>query len=751
MAFSKIRLVAIATVVALPHVANAGEGTSAWHFDYIHNLTVGRLDPVVSPNEPSGHVHNIYGGSNFAAAYSYQNSEIIGKYAGLSSDDVDGLLSTLVLTFFSFPNRAPVLYATEQDANSATNKYTLVHSDQRYYAFLDRNAKDEPVEAYPEGLRFVVGNMSAKSYADTGLPLEALTYTCQSPGAPVEQNVLSDHFNFDRHCPELKVELRAPSCWDGKNLYLSNNSHMAYPRRVLYGPCPFSHPHRVPAIQFEWTHKVGEILPGSKPFKNRLIWAHGDTTGYGFHADMTMGKWDPRARILGPSHPNLLCIPPPGIGWDRDVLTKALNDPRCLPGYSIPAEECPSLGISKEADIERARSCRPAHGHVNETGTTSKETVDRLPGCNLPWKSGPKPTCSEPATLPDITSFLGVAADPLVVPGSTERVVKAAGKPKDTWERVGCLDEYVFDIGNKTGWHEYNTMTNQRCHDFCSDIGSPYAATNGGNRCRCALKMNTASYRLADEKCEGKCTVEGPKQPKESDKSYAGCFNSGSIEGHRSPTPEDVDTCRAHCKGFKYYGIAAGKYCDCSNEILAPGGIETRFPEFLCSSPCLTKPEQMCGGNPYGTFYQSVYLVDGTFEPKQAVGSVTTTFSSVPTTTGGSSETGPAVVGNALHLAATSNATVISTASRGVASAKLPGVVNMVTATDAGIGLSVPASHGIAALTSTSQRHHHHAACSTMTKTVTVTKTATPTIKASDISKRHLLRRSRQHMFDLFN
>jgi hypothetical protein len=40
---------------------------------------------------------------------------------------------------------------------------------------------------------------------------------------------------------------------------------------------------------FEWTFKVGEVLPASKTFKDHFIWASGDTTGYGFHVDFTMG------------------------------------------------------------------------------------------------------------------------------------------------------------------------------------------------------------------------------------------------------------------------------------------------------------------------------------------------------------------------------------------------------------------------------------------------------------------------------
>jgi hypothetical protein len=75
MMFTNFRLIAattIASLAALPHVVKAG--ASAWHFDYIDYLINARLDPIVSPNGCSSHAHSIYGGNNFAAQYSYQNS-----------------------------------------------------------------------------------------------------------------------------------------------------------------------------------------------------------------------------------------------------------------------------------------------------------------------------------------------------------------------------------------------------------------------------------------------------------------------------------------------------------------------------------------------------------------------------------------------------------------------------------------------------------------------------------------------------
>ena len=43
----------------------------SWHLDNLYNLVVEQLDPIVSPNAQSSHMHRILGGSNFAAAYNF--------------------------------------------------------------------------------------------------------------------------------------------------------------------------------------------------------------------------------------------------------------------------------------------------------------------------------------------------------------------------------------------------------------------------------------------------------------------------------------------------------------------------------------------------------------------------------------------------------------------------------------------------------------------------------------------------------
>jgi hypothetical protein len=57
---------------------------------------------------------------------------------------------------------------------------------------------------------------------------------------------------------------------------------------------------------------------------------------------------------------------------------------------------------------------------------------------------------------------------------------------------------------------------------------------------------------------------------------------SGTIKGNLSPEWKDVDTCRAHCKGFKYFGLSNGRYCNCANAFSDPDALEIRVAESSC-------------------------------------------------------------------------------------------------------------------------------------------------------------------------
>ena len=81
----------------------------------------------------------------------------------------------------------------------------------------------------------------------------------------------------------------------------------------------------------ENTWKIQKTKMSGSVFNGRFIWAHGDTTGYGFHADFTSGK---------PFRPHVHCAMRPNshtisIGWNTAFLKNALEDPACLLGKSM--------------------------------------------------------------------------------------------------------------------------------------------------------------------------------------------------------------------------------------------------------------------------------------------------------------------------------------------------------------------------------------------------------------------------------
>lgn len=75
MGFSKLQAaasLALAATLVLPRLVEAQTG--AWHFDAQSTMLLARLDPIVAENKAASHMHRIWGGNNFAAAYSYENS-----------------------------------------------------------------------------------------------------------------------------------------------------------------------------------------------------------------------------------------------------------------------------------------------------------------------------------------------------------------------------------------------------------------------------------------------------------------------------------------------------------------------------------------------------------------------------------------------------------------------------------------------------------------------------------------------------
>ena len=174
--------------------------------------------------------------------------------------------------------------------------------------------RDDKYEAFPPGFRMIAGdafrrnstipiddsfdtsNWKQVDFQEETLRQRAVGFICLGKAGPAPEGSFMRH-GFPakdfiaNNCHEgIRVDLAFPSCWNGKDLDSPNHrDHMAYDKYMhTGGPCPESHPIRLPQILYEIAYDTTVLSkqPGN------FIWANGDTTGFGYHADFMTG-WDP--------------------------------------------------------------------------------------------------------------------------------------------------------------------------------------------------------------------------------------------------------------------------------------------------------------------------------------------------------------------------------------------------------------------------------------------------------------------------
>ncbi|ORY68842.1 uncharacterized protein BCR38DRAFT_508046 [Pseudomassariella vexata] len=256
-------------------------------------LSIQRLDPVVQPGiVPSTHLHQIVGGNAFKPNMSGDVGNQGTCTTCVFSEDFSNYWTAVM--FFKHENgsyqRVPIM---ENDALPAgiNGGMTVYYTQQDFFS--NGNQK---ITSFQPGFRMTVGDVTSKE-THTGLKFVCLdTKSTRFPELPT--------FPTQPCKGGIMTVHHFPSCWDGKNLDSPDHqSHMYNTANEAFqpaGPCPASHPVRMPQVAYEtlWdTAKFSSMWPkdGSNPF----VMSYNDNLGYGTHADYVFGwKGDALQRAM---------------------------------------------------------------------------------------------------------------------------------------------------------------------------------------------------------------------------------------------------------------------------------------------------------------------------------------------------------------------------------------------------------------------------------------------------------------------
>ncbi|MEU6247451.1 DUF1996 domain-containing protein [Glycomyces sp. NPDC047010] len=213
-------LAAAAAALVVTPAANAADEVT--HHEFQANCTIHHTaqdDPIVYPGVPGASHDHTFIGAEDVDAYTTLESLQESETTCLVPDDHSAYWFPTLMR-----GGEPIL------------------TDWHLVVYYKSGIEDyTAVQPFPEGLRFVAGDMMATEQQFADAPGQVEGYECGE-----------SFFNWDipDYCTSwLNIRYQSPSCWDGVNLDSPNHkSHMAYP---VNGSCPATHPVPVPMIEFK--------------------------------------------------------------------------------------------------------------------------------------------------------------------------------------------------------------------------------------------------------------------------------------------------------------------------------------------------------------------------------------------------------------------------------------------------------------------------------------------------------------------
>ncbi|PQE15139.1 carbohydrate-binding module family 1 protein [Rutstroemia sp. NJR-2017a BVV2] len=260
------------------------------------------------------------------------------------------------------------------------------------------------VTAFKPGFRMIVGNPTYRT-SQQASKFRQLTFTCLQDAS----TRTGETGNMPTSpCPAgIMSNIRFPTCWDGVNLdSADHSSHVAYPSSGTFesnGPCPATHPVKLPQLFFEvvWdTSKFNDksLWPtdGSQPF----VWSYGDPTGYGTHGDYVFGWKGNTLQTAMDARCNVACPQLKSQSLDAaNQCAQASRVSEAIDGWldALPGTN-PVTGVSPGSGTGNGGgSGTPTGGGGGSTGVPSGGQAAHYDQCGGQGYTGPT-TCASPYT-----------------------------------------------------------------------------------------------------------------------------------------------------------------------------------------------------------------------------------------------------------------------------------------------------------------------------------------------------------------
>ncbi|UKZ59349.1 uncharacterized protein TrAtP1_000661 [Trichoderma atroviride] len=494
-------------------------------------LVTTRADPIVQPGGPSGHVHNVLGGSNF----------------GFSSTGQDLLKSncSTALVKGDFSNYwYPTLYFN--DPKTGLLESVDVYYTNVYYFF---EATNDDIKAFPTGLQMVSGNAMTRVAPSGGGgsqldpskgPVQPIQFTCprssyNPPSYPagsdgskagmVDPNNQGAGAGFpDVNCDglysPLRLDIHFPSCYNPAAGLTNYKTNTAFPTDAGNGKAD------CPAGWIHTPHIFFEAYMDTQPFASRwtpnqgtqpFVFSNGDVTGYSGHADF-MAAWDEDVlqHIIDtcdagdsgmdqcPDLPYGLnsgeCTIPPLV---NEVITGNLtalpgNNP--LSGFTF-GNEAPAMGSgSSTSTSTNNASSGSSSGSSGATGSKPASSSKPAAAATSNVVNAAQPVSSSKAAAGAGSKTITAGSAPTATSVATKGNSAAVGG----YTYAGCYQDNIGRVLTGDILPNLGPMTNEKCVANCVKKGFSVAATEYGGQCYCGNEL-VGSSKLAESQCATAC------------------------------------------------------------------------------------------------------------------------------------------------------------------------------------------------------------------------------------------------------